>query len=411
MVYDAARGVTLLFGGENQGAYYNDTWAYDGTSWQNVSPTLQPIPRARHSMAYDPFRERVVLIGGYAGRDVDDAWEWDGSSWTQVASNVLGVTRDGAAAFDPSLGGVLYNAGTFNMVWNGSTWNYLVVPIATGADSNGTVYDAASGGILSLFGRETRRFSRRAGWETVGSAQSFDLDDVAIANDPFRGRPVFYGGFGSVGRGFASAFHITWQWDGNGWHELNVFGPPPLSDSAMTFDLARRVFVLFGGDWSSGGNSDETWELSEVVQPASYQTFGVGCSGMSPHQPTLGPDPVLGQIPVLGGSFTVRIADTPSGQPLLGCLGASNMMYAGVALPLELSSVGMVGCNLYVSLDAIVPLGSTPASGVAHWTLRMPSRQAFVGQTFYQQALVLDQGGAPASVLWTNGGGGTIGYQ
>ncbi|MFQ5507494.1 MAG: kelch repeat-containing protein, partial [Planctomycetota bacterium] len=47
--------------------------------------------RTGHAMAYDPIRKRVVLFGGFfgpltpvkvAGRVYfDDTWEWDGKTW------------------------------------------------------------------------------------------------------------------------------------------------------------------------------------------------------------------------------------------------------------------------------------------------------------------------------------------
>jgi len=68
MAYDSARGVTVLFGG-NDGSYpyYNykgDTWEWDGTTWTPRSLT-GPSPRAGHAMAYDDARGVTMLFGGF----------------------------------------------------------------------------------------------------------------------------------------------------------------------------------------------------------------------------------------------------------------------------------------------------------------------------------------------------------
>jgi hypothetical protein len=36
-------------------------------------------------MAYDPARSRIVVFGGYDGRNnLNDTWEFDGASWSRV---------------------------------------------------------------------------------------------------------------------------------------------------------------------------------------------------------------------------------------------------------------------------------------------------------------------------------------
>jgi hypothetical protein len=86
MAFDAARGVTVLFGGDRS---RNETWTWDGTAWKRFD-VPGPSPRNVHAMAYDIKRQRVVLFGG-AGpggpgpyRSFSDVWEWDGVRWTRV---------------------------------------------------------------------------------------------------------------------------------------------------------------------------------------------------------------------------------------------------------------------------------------------------------------------------------------
>ena len=96
MVYDTARGVIVLFGGQRQARpagslqlevieTLNDTWEFDGEVWYEVSPRHMPPARYGHAMVYDEARGVVVLFGGIAadGTYLNDTWEYDGVTWTQ----------------------------------------------------------------------------------------------------------------------------------------------------------------------------------------------------------------------------------------------------------------------------------------------------------------------------------------
>ena len=111
MVYDAARGRGVLFGGWDLGALFDDTWEWDGEAWTQAAD-MGPSPRRGHALAYDSMRERVVLFGGRVASDVAcDTWEWDGDSWTQVADTGPSSRRDHAMTFDTRRGRVLLFGG------------------------------------------------------------------------------------------------------------------------------------------------------------------------------------------------------------------------------------------------------------------------------------------------------------
>ncbi|MGD0281882.1 MAG: BACON domain-containing carbohydrate-binding protein [Dissulfurispiraceae bacterium] len=105
MAYDAARKEVVLFGGsqnvysgsqQNKPAFFNDTWTWDGTQWQEKVTTTAPSARMGARIEYDPDIGQVVLIGGYGAKDMsatypytyvfdyrEETWTWDGSNWTQ----------------------------------------------------------------------------------------------------------------------------------------------------------------------------------------------------------------------------------------------------------------------------------------------------------------------------------------
>lgn len=59
------------------------SWVLDGGKWKTVSGS--PTRRRGTAIGYDERRNRVVLIGGYDGKNgLSDIWEWDGNAWHRV---------------------------------------------------------------------------------------------------------------------------------------------------------------------------------------------------------------------------------------------------------------------------------------------------------------------------------------
>ena len=87
MAYDTARGVTVLYGGQNNVIPTSQTtWEWDGTVWTaHLVSGPAPSPRYFHAMAYDKARAVTVLFGGYNESlgISGETWEWNGTTWTQ----------------------------------------------------------------------------------------------------------------------------------------------------------------------------------------------------------------------------------------------------------------------------------------------------------------------------------------
>jgi hypothetical protein len=167
MVYDAAAGNVVLFGGlDTNGMAQGDTWVWDGTNWTQKSPGSSPPARFAYGMDYDAATGQVVLFGGTNASNIDigDTWTWDGTTWTQQSPPLSPGARDGVGmAYDPALsqvvlfGGESSEAGTayFNdtWAWNGTSW--IIVPPAVDPAAryagNSITYDAALGQLI-LFG-------------------------------------------------------------------------------------------------------------------------------------------------------------------------------------------------------------------------------------------------------------------
>ena len=217
MAYDAGRGVTVLFGGLSDVLVYDpggdlplfhsDTWEWDGTAW-SLRDTVGPAPRAFHAMAYDAARGVTVLYGGWAwdGSDYvfyNDTWEWDGVTWTRVADGPA-FWIDLAMAYDSGVGAVLLSSGWNLMAWDGAEWTLQnqqgPAPSFTGA----LAYDSARD-VVVKFGATSEligeTWERRGTWWQRSLRGPGGRRNHAMAYDSTRGVTVLFGGslYGSIG--------------------------------------------------------------------------------------------------------------------------------------------------------------------------------------------------------------------
>src|SRR5262245_39660882 len=190
MAYDAARGKTVLYGGQTSDrAWAKDTWEWDGVKWSKLT-TPGPVGRAHFAMVYDNKRKRVVLFGGL-GEDRqyhNDTWEWDGATWRKVSDEGPPPRARHRMAFDSRAGVIILYGGDglkqeagngFNVLedmwtWDGSHWKEI---------------------------------------KTSGPGKRFVH---AMAYDAARGKTVLYGG--GVNE---SKPDDTWEWDGKQWAKVN----------------------------------------------------------------------------------------------------------------------------------------------------------------------------------------------
>jgi len=115
MAYDAARKVSVLFGTSDLGRV--ETWEWNGTTWTQRLPIKSPPLRARHGLAYDPLRGRVVVFGGLGPDIGGDAWQWDSAAntWQELVPLASPPPRS-AFVFSPDVTGGLIAFGGANHV-------------------------------------------------------------------------------------------------------------------------------------------------------------------------------------------------------------------------------------------------------------------------------------------------------
>lgn len=259
MVYDAARGVMVLFSGAFGGGFsVNDTWEYNGISWRQVVTSQAPSPRWSHAMAYDSNRQRTVLFGGQDGARVfGDTWEYDGSDWKRITPVSSPTPRSsGTMVFDSCRNRmVLFGGAGFVETWeyDGADWT-RATPNASppgGTHLAGMAFDSARCKVV-LFGGSP---AFEGTWEYDGVTWTNSSTTASpsfrwgheMAYDPSRQRIVLFGGYSPL---LNSTLNDTWEYDGSDWVQVNIErGPGPTEQLAMAYDSSReRILMLIRGN-------------------------------------------------------------------------------------------------------------------------------------------------------------------
>ncbi|MCP5097707.1 MAG: hypothetical protein GY943_19340 [Chloroflexi bacterium] len=278
MVYDAQRQKIVLFGGsqaisKEEGLFnrLDDTWEYDGTTWTQIETKHAPESTYVSTMIYHDAEEKVIAFGG--PNEFPDPWQYDSQDWQQIDAEVPLMPE--SAVYYPKTGDVIapYQCWqkcdtNFYMTWHfdGKMWyeGDEIFPYGeTGQDPffvPQIVYDSH---------RDVVVFQIQWPWTFEFDGLTWTLihgkDDVEgnlpplspsfnMVYDSHREVVVLYG------KVSGESIYRTWEYDGENWQEIVLeINPPPRLWSAMAFDEARGVTVLFGGEWEDRELND-TWE-------------------------------------------------------------------------------------------------------------------------------------------------------
>jgi hypothetical protein len=127
MVYDRKNQEIVLFGGlTSAGQWLNETWIWNGTNWEKQNPAMSPSTRDGFALVYDDRLKRVVCFGGYdhpRSLKLNDTWAWDGMTWEQIFPDSTPSARYGhQMAYDDSRSESLLFGGYDNSNWLQDTW-------------------------------------------------------------------------------------------------------------------------------------------------------------------------------------------------------------------------------------------------------------------------------------------------
>ncbi len=349
LAYDAARRVTVMFGGQNgadrctHAILCGDTWTWDGSAWRDATPapgTCAEEPGARFAagMVYDEARGQVVMFAGMgdlcggSGSVCADLWTWDGTCWNRLASGGDEPPPRGSPglAYDAVRDELVAHGGWGEVGWLEDTWVYGAsgwAPVGTSGmgprAAPATTYDPARGRVVSFAGSgcgvsgdqpcndlwewDGTTWSRRGpltGAAPVG--RTYPL--VAVDGT---GNVVVLGGFRNSCEGASGeACGSTWLYTGGAWQlacDASAGCPAELrrTGAGIAYDAGRDRVVVFGGRSSDGLPLGDIWEWDGAAWTERCDGVTEVCAtAPSPrYSPSMAYDSARGVIVVFGGDF------------------------------------------------------------------------------------------------------------
>ena len=226
MAYDSVTQKVVLFGGYNGRNYLGDTWLWDGTTsqWTQAAVAHHPRPVTGPMLFPDP-NGRVDLFGGFDGHFYQLAmWQWTGSDWRRLFPATVPYARSSAAvATNPTIDQVVLFGGLADVNPN-NTWTY-----------DGTTWTLQSPRTQPLL--------------VYAASAAFDRSINAVI--------LFGGGSGGVDQ------NTTWRWivARGSWKQVaTTQSPPPREGAGMAYLPALGRVIVFGGQDSETPLND-TWQF------------------------------------------------------------------------------------------------------------------------------------------------------
>jgi hypothetical protein len=138
-----------------------------------------------------------------------------------------------------------------------------------------------------------------AGWRAGGAPAP--RYDHAVAYDSQRNVLVLFGGSDSTLLPVDSVFGDTWEYDGSRWQRRDVPGPSPRHSHVMAYDSARHVVVLVGGSTVGSQPLFDTWEWNGVAWQQVAENFP---TGGSVNESAMAFDAARGVCVLFGGEYS-----------------------------------------------------------------------------------------------------------
>lgn len=273
-----------------------------GLNWRRVPTPNLPEHWIGQAAAYDSRRGVAVLFGGNnpfnAVAFSSATWELTGATWSKPDPSLRPHRRRGAAmAYDSDRGVcVLFGGGTnifgneipFNDTWewDGKVWTErrsdnpsaedgpppLDFPLMTyDAHRKRTVLIAAT----ERMGNKVNPADRTWEWDGevwtahVSQPAPVPRSGTAMVYDSARRVVLLFGGRG--GRPLGD----TWTWDGASWKVVATGGTVAREGHAMAFDERRKVVVLFSGTVDLGGVTSTAIAETSEWDGISWKSLGI----------------------------------------------------------------------------------------------------------------------------------------
>jgi hypothetical protein len=301
MAYDPVDGYVVLFGGGNvnPGTQYNDTWVFSNGTWTQLNISHAPAVRRSSMMVWDAADGYILLFGGvnpdtFGGPNSEfrDTWSFLDGVWTDLtapsvnATNTPSVRWNAQMAFDPGRGETILFGGCYNLAcaastndtWGylGGTWTNLTASVGAAPSVRGTatlVWYPADAALLMFGGANPNQTVLGDTWElgATGWAQLYPATSPSsrgnywMIYDEGAGTVVLFGGSRYSVSPTMYTLSDTWTYSNATWTNQtlnNSVAPPALwgFQSAGAYNPLTGCGLLFGGADLNDANYAETWQ-------------------------------------------------------------------------------------------------------------------------------------------------------
>ncbi len=167
-----------------------------------------------------------------------------------------------------------------------------------------------------------------------------------------------------------------------------------------TSEIASGLMLPTGMAYTSNGDlyvHSYAMGSLEKIPSANATSYGSGCGSPALEMLPTG-------MPVIGGFAAAAIQNAP-GPPAIGAvaLGFSNTSSMGNSLPIDLTSFGMAGCQLWQSGEVVGLLVTPNLGSMLQFSTAIPNDPLLVGLHFYTQAFCVASGQNALGVIVSNG--------
>ncbi len=249
-------GAVLLYGGDDGTTVYQDTWAWDGSTWAPVTTATSPGQLRSVRMTWDAAQHELVMFGGsnalidspstanrktWLFKKVGSTFDW---VWCNCDSSILGLISPGLA------------------------YDNYVPPSGPSNDATAQQVIEFSGDKGGVKSSNTYAFNGTT-WSLLSPMNHpIALASPGMAFHTQRNQVILFGGICDSGTGCSAQgfYGLTWGWNGSSWTQLAVTNPPARTGHRMAYDPnlgGISGLYLFGGQNETGLLQD-TWYLPPI---------------------------------------------------------------------------------------------------------------------------------------------------
>jgi PKD repeat protein len=314
VAYDPIDGYLVLFGGDSNGIFENDTWTYQNGTWADISATAGSAPSGRYgaSLVYDPAAGYLLLVGGEGACSgswspwCNDTWSFVHGHWTELGEAPFPNYEGASAVYDSTDGYVLVEQWGDGRATGGTSWSYVngtftdvTLNLTSGLPTPAPGYwdptlsdDPGDGGVVLFGGVYLPNFygsnqenTSGSTWLYVGGNWTNLSGQLAIAPSSREGSAssyvpqlnavLLFGGW-ALARDYSgyalNAVDDTWIFTGGNWSlQAAAPTPVPLGGARMAWDTMVNGSVLFGGSTTGGFDVNQTWVWGSSPPISSLQ--------------------------------------------------------------------------------------------------------------------------------------------